>query len=152
MKRVTITIKGFMFGIFGVLCIAYLCVLCLALVQFSHYVSKCLINGLCYEPLVNVVVCGAVILVLLSLVSAFRRLYRYCNNQGAATSEPTNYVAVSNHLFKDDEINLGLPCQNCKLIEMGSMACYGDKCPDCGRPPPGKKATVPNGQRYSIGR
>ena len=84
MKRVTITIKGFMFGIFDVLCIAYLCVLCLALVQFSHYVSKCLINGLCYEPLVNVVVCGAVILVLLSLVSAFRRLYRYCNNQGAA--------------------------------------------------------------------
>ena len=43
---------------------------------------------------------------------------------------------------KDDEVTLGLPCQNCKLIEMGSMACYGDKCPDCGRPPPGKKAAA----------
>ena len=59
---------------------------------------------------------------------------------------------------KDDEVNHGLPCQNCKLIEMGSMACYGDKCPDCGRPPPGKKsaaAAVPGsgrGSRYSIGR
>ena len=29
-----------------------------------------------------------------------------------------------------------LPCMNCKLIEMGSMACYTELCPDCNRPPP----------------
>ena len=38
---------------------------------------------------------------------------------------------------KDDEVNHGLPCQNCKLIEMGSMACYTETCPACGKPPPG---------------
>ncbi len=27
-------------------------------------------------------------------------------------------------------------CQNCHLIEMGSMACYQGICPQCGRPPP----------------
>ncbi len=27
-------------------------------------------------------------------------------------------------------------CQNCNLIEMGSMACYEGVCPQCGRPPP----------------
>ena len=40
-------------------------------------------------------------------------------------------------LPQDDEVTLGLPCQNCKLIEMGSMACYTATCPACGKPPPG---------------
>ena len=70
-------------------------------------------------------------------------IYKCCGvkNQGTA-GEPYS-VAVSNHLFKDENaLREDLPCQNCKLIEMGSMACYGDKCPDCGRPPPGKKAAA----------
>ena len=138
--RVTFTFEKLMFFIFGVICLAHLCLLCLAFVWFSHYVSKCLIHSSCHGiwPLVF----GAVIFVLLWWLSAFVRLYKYCKNQGKTSSEPSNYVAISNHLFKDDEINLGLPCQNCKLIEMGSMACYGDKCPDCGRPPPGKKPSA----------
>ena len=29
---------------------------------------------------------------------------------------------------------------NCLLIEMGEMACYQERCPQCGRIPPGRKA------------
>ena len=29
---------------------------------------------------------------------------------------------------------------NCLLIEMGEMACYQERCPQCGRIPPGGKA------------
>ena len=29
---------------------------------------------------------------------------------------------------------------NCLLIEMGEMACYQERCPQCGRVPPGRKA------------
>ena len=32
------------------------------------------------------------------------------------------------------------PCMNCLLIEMGEMACYQERCPECGRIPPGRKA------------
>ena len=28
---------------------------------------------------------------------------------------------------------------NCLLIEMGEMACYQERCPQCGRIPPGRK-------------
>ena len=31
-------------------------------------------------------------------------------------------------------------CMNCLLIEMGEMACYQERCPQCGRIPPGRKA------------
>ena len=31
-----------------------------------------------------------------------------------------------------------LPCLNCRLIEMGEMACYEDRCPQCGKMPPGR--------------
>ena len=31
-----------------------------------------------------------------------------------------------------------MPCLNCRLIEMGEMACYADTCPQCHRAPPGK--------------
>ena len=31
------------------------------------------------------------------------------------------------------------PCMNCLLIEMGEMACYQERCPQCGRIPPGRK-------------
>ena len=45
-------------------------------------------------------------------------------------------IAVSNRLFKDSEIVKDLPCQHCNLIRMGSMACYTEFCPECGRIPP----------------
>ena len=35
------------------------------------------------------------------------------------------------------------PCMNCLLIEMGEMACYQERCPDCGRIPPGRKKAKP---------
>lgn len=41
--------------------------------------------------------------------------------------------------FQDENMATRLPCQNCHLIEMGSMACYQGKCPECGRLPPGAK-------------
>jgi hypothetical protein len=31
-----------------------------------------------------------------------------------------------------------LPCLNCRLIEMGEMACYQERCPQCGKVPPGR--------------
>ena len=31
------------------------------------------------------------------------------------------------------------PCMNCLLIEMGEMACYQERCQECGRIPPGRK-------------
>ena len=31
------------------------------------------------------------------------------------------------------------PCLNCILIEMGEMACYQERCPQCGRIPPGRR-------------
>jgi len=45
-------------------------------------------------------------------------------------------VAMSNGLFNDSAMMRDLPCQNCKLILMGSMACYQGKCPECGKVPP----------------
>ena len=32
-----------------------------------------------------------------------------------------------------------MPCLNCRLIEMGEMACYQERCPQCGRIPPDRK-------------
>merc|ERR1712108_9175 len=39
--------------------------------------------------------------------------------------------------------NKEMPCLNCRLIEMGEMACYQDRCPQCGRVPPSKKGLPP---------
>ena len=36
--------------------------------------------------------------------------------------------------IQDDDKDVD--CLNCRLIEMGSMACYQELCPQCGRPPP----------------
>ena len=49
-------------------------------------------------------------------------------------------IAMSNRLFKSSELlkDVPWPCQNCHLISMGSMACYQEKCPDCGRTPPNR--------------
>ena len=47
-------------------------------------------------------------------------------------------IAVSNRLFRDSVLLKDLPCQNCNLILMGSMACYEEKCPECGKTPPNR--------------
>ena len=36
-----------------------------------------------------------------------------------------------------------LPCLNCRLIEMGEMACYTERCPQCGNVPPCRKDIYP---------
>ena len=54
----------------------------------------------------------------------------------SSSSELTYAVAVSNRLFTDGTLIKDLPCLYCRWIEMGEMACYTDKCPKCGRPPP----------------
>ena len=51
-------------------------------------------------------------------------------------------VAISNSLFRDSEAGKELPCQNCNLIGMGSMACYQEFCPDCGKIPPNREIKV----------
>ena len=43
-------------------------------------------------------------------------------------------IAVRNSDFFDLEKDA--KCMNCHLIEMGSMACYQELCPECGKPPP----------------
>ncbi len=44
--------------------------------------------------------------------------------------------------LQDGGMDKELPCLNCRLIEMGEMACYQDRCPQCGQVPPGKKHLV----------
>ena len=39
------------------------------------------------------------------------------------------------------------PCLNCILIEMGEMACYQDRCPQCGRVPPNRSAAKTSSRR-----
>eukprot|EP00095_Tigriopus_kingsejongensis_P008666 maker-scaffold72_size415059-snap-gene-1.16 protein:Tk08666 transcript:maker-scaffold72_size415059-snap-gene-1.16-mRNA-1 annotation:"ring finger membrane protein" len=59
------------------------------------------------------------------------------NSENSSDQDQPEYnVAMSNHLFKDENLGMDLPCMNCKLIEMGSMACYEGICPECGKEPP----------------
>jgi hypothetical protein len=44
------------------------------------------------------------------------------------------------------------PCMNCLLIEMGEMACYQERCPECGRIPPGRKAVPGKKFKTFVGR
>ena len=41
---------------------------------------------------------------------------------------------------------------NCLLIEMGEMACYQERCPQCGRIPPGRKAVPGKKFKTLVGR
>ena len=41
---------------------------------------------------------------------------------------------------------------NCLLIEMGEMACYQERCPQCGRIPPGRKALPGKKFKTIVGR
>ena len=44
------------------------------------------------------------------------------------------------------------PCLNCILIEMGEMACYQERCPQCGRIPPGRRIQPPAETRLKKNR
>ena len=85
------------------------------------------------------IVLGSLFFALSVLTWACYKCYKAQKRGTTASDEATYSVAVSNHLFKDDNalMKADLPCQNCKLIEMGSMACYTETCPACGKPPPG---------------
>eukprot|EP00096_Caligus_rogercresseyi_P004758 TRINITY_DN19209_c0_g1_i1.p1 TRINITY_DN19209_c0_g1~~TRINITY_DN19209_c0_g1_i1.p1 ORF type:complete len:165 (-),score=10.59 TRINITY_DN19209_c0_g1_i1:705-1199(-) len=68
-------------------------------------------------------------------------LIRLCRKEDTTPYDerPQYSVAISNRLFKDDASEKDLPCLNCRLIEMGEMACYEETCPQCGQVPPSKK-------------
>ncbi|TRY72145.1 hypothetical protein TCAL_10607 [Tigriopus californicus] len=55
-------------------------------------------------------------------------------NQEPREHQAIYTAAVPNSHFTAD--NKEMSCLNCRLIEMGSMACYQELCPQCGRPPP----------------
>ena len=61
-------------------------------------------SGPCHD--ISPVVFGAVCFVLIWWLSAFFRLYKYCKGSqgknGGGGEPASNYVAVSNHLFKVD--------------------------------------------------
>ena len=52
-------------------------------------------------------------------------------------SFPTSYIIYINHIFC--RTTGDMPCLNCRLIEMGEMACYQERCPQCDKVPPCKK-------------
>ena len=86
-------------------------------------------------------------------------VHKLCRNQREDRNLPSvGYsVAVSNHMFSEERyftifvpwsLNTCYccysskslpPCLNCILIEMGEMACYQERCPQCGRIPPGRR-------------
>ncbi|TRY77923.1 hypothetical protein TCAL_09764 [Tigriopus californicus] len=88
----------------------------------------------------SLVLIAALVVVVVLIVFGGVVLY-FCSkrrkDQNAGTNPPYS-VAMSNHLFKGDITKNELPCLNCRLIEMGDMACYQELCPQCGQEPPGK--------------
>ena len=69
-----------------------------------------------------------------------------CRRRGSRDDDDDNSsfgysVAISNTLLKEETpaSRSQPPCMNCVLIEMGEMVCYTEKCPDCGRIPPGRR-------------
>ena len=57
------------------------------------------------------------------------------------------------HIFKHYSTSKDqAPCMNCLLIEMGEMACYQERCPQCGRIPPGRKALPGKKFKTMVGR
>ena len=51
---------------------------------------------------------------------------------------PQSFENKGLQMHLDSVMMRDLPCQNCNLILMGSMACYQGKCPECGRVPPNR--------------
>lgn len=82
-------------------------------------------------------------------------VYKMCRKIPEEEVADEDYsVAVSNSMFRDDrpgdteQLSLKeMPCLNCRLIEMGEMACYTDRCSQCGRVPPGRKAPTKISQK-----
>ena len=81
-------------------------------------------------------------LVLTAMSCGLRNLCRRRSRDDEDDTSSFGYsVAVTNTLLKEDNpVGRGQPpCMNCVLIEMGEMVCYTERCPDCGRIPPGRR-------------
>ena len=104
---------------------------------------------------------GLSIIVIAAMTCGIHRLCR--REREVLADQPTYSVAISNSLFKEERWDLKglkglkaegllmfrgreeMPCLNCRLIEMGEMACYADTCPQCHRAPPGQAAREQGG-------
>ena len=58
----------------------------------------------------------------------------------------------SRDLLRDYEPSCGPPFQALLLTEMGEMVCYTERCPDCGRVPPGRRQQRPPAPGPGVGR
>ena len=95
------------------------------------------------------------LLVVTAMGCGMRNLCRGRRTVNDEVSSPGYNVAVSNSIFREDSGSgrEQMRCMNCILIEMGEMACYTERCPDCGRIPPGrKKQKPPDLLRKLVGR
>ena len=95
------------------------------------------------------------LLVVTAMGCGMRNLCRRQRLVDDEVSSPSYNVAVSNSIFREDSGSgrEQMRCMNCILIEMGEMACYTERCPDCGRIPPGrKKQKPPDLLRKLVGR
>ena len=71
-------------------------------------------------------------------------------NRTALETSKRHQFLINSFFFQDENITLKPPCQNCKLIEMGSMACYTEFCPDCGEVPPNSDKPVKPPKKQTI--
>ena len=70
-------------------------------------------------------------------------MHRLCRKEEERSeNQPSYSVAISNSLFKEGGNTKDMPCLNCRLIEMGEMACYQERCPQCDKVPPCKKGVM----------
>jgi hypothetical protein len=89
------------------------------------------------------VVLVTVVLIIIVLVAIGCGIFMICKKDNPETG-PGYSVAVSNRLFKEGGMDgKDLPCLNCRLIEMGEMACYTERCPQCNNVPPCRKELYP---------
>jgi hypothetical protein len=91
----------------------------------------------------TLVVSVVVVLIIIVLIAIGCGIFMICKKDNPETG-PGYSVAVSNRLFKEGTDGNDLPCLNCRLIEMGEMACYTERCPQCGNVPPCRKELYPD--------
>ena len=76
-------------------------------------------------------------------------------DEDEVSSAELSLAASSHGLVKEECAGAGLglrPCMNCILIEMGEMVCYTERCPDCGRVPPGRRQHRAPAPGQGVGR
>merc|ERR1719412_1292520 len=99
----------------------------------------------------TLVVSVVVILIIIVLIAIGCGIFLICKKDNPETG-PGYSVAVSNRLFKEGTDGSDLPCLNCRLIEMGEMACYTERCPQCGNVPPCRKDLYPDERERGKGQ